>query len=219
MMYRQVRSIENKGVSMLHTSRSFGFYRRVFYQGMPEEALLASLKNRRVVDVGCGYTPYAQDSMFQACHRAEIEFYGVDPVLKTTPSFGFKERALAKLVGSSGRFNTNAAGLKKALPATAQSLPFDDQSVDEVLCSYLLFVWIEDERLLADIFNEFDRVPKPDGVLKLYPLFKWNQAGFTEPAFLDVLGKYFVKQQFVHNGLDFRVLPSFLTSFSKNGER
>lgn len=215
VMYHQVRAIEKSGVSMMHTARSFSYYRKIFYRGMNEAEVLQSLEGKRILDVGCGHTPYANDSMFQACYRAGVEFYGIDPVIANKPTFGFKERALARALGSKGQFCAKADGLSKALPAFAQELPFDDQSVDEILCSYLLFVWIEDEQVLAEILQEFCRVLKPGGMAKLYPLYEWTRMNFTVPSLLGVLRQFQVTQSFVHGGLDLRITPSLMTQLSK----
>ena len=200
---------------MLHTARPFSYYRKVFYQGQPELIVLNSLQGKRLIDVGCGYTPYAADSMFRACHDAGIEFYGVDPLLATEVKIGYKERALARATGGRGVFDTGAPGLSKALAAAAQQLPFDDNSVDEILCSYLLFVWIEDEDVLADILGEFLRVLKPGGSVKLYPLYEWRFVRVTNPRLQDVLDNFQISQNFVHGGRDWRVTPSMLTEMIK----
>lgn len=215
MMYRQVRAIEKSGVAMMHTARPFSYYRKVFYHGQSEATVLAQLKGKCVVDVGCGYTPFADDSMFQACHLAGIEFYGVDPLIGSHIQFSYKERLLAKAMGSQGNFTVNPPGADKALSACAQELPFEDQSVDELLCSYLLFVWIEDEAMLATIFSEFLRVIKPNGKLKLYPLSEWVIDKFKNPELRQLFAQFNIEQHFVHGGLDFRVTPAMMTVFSK----
>ena len=211
VMHRYVRSAQRRGVAMMHTARPFSYYRKVFYRGESKSAVLESLQGKRLVDVGCGYTPYAGDSMFRACHDAGIEFYGVDPLIATDINFGFKERALAIATGGSGRFSASAPGLSKALSATAQELPFDDQSIDEILISYLLFVWIEDEDVLADILGEFLRVLKPGGIVKLYPLYEWRFISVKNQRLKNVLAKFRIEQTFVHGGRDLRVTPSMLT--------
>ena len=200
---------------MLHTARTFSYYRKVFYQGLSDAAVLHSLRGKRIVDVGCGYTPYASDSMFRACHDAGVEFYGVDPLIGTDIKFGFKERALARATGGNADFNIEPPGLSKALPAGAQDLPFDDQSVDQILCSYLLFVWIEDEDVLADIFSEFLRVLKPGGLVKLYPLYEWRLLRFKNQRLKENLANFEIEQRFVHGGADLRVTPSMLTEMTK----
>ena len=215
VMHRYVRSVQRSGVAMLHTARTFSYYRKVFYQRQPDAAVLQSLRGKRIVDVGCGYTPYADDSMFRACHDAGVEFYGVDPLIGTDIKFGFKQRALARATGGSGNFSTDPPGLAKALSATAQDLPFEDQSVDQILCSYLLFVWIEDEEVLADIFGEFLRVLKPGGLLKLYPLYEWRFIRFTNQRLKNILVNFAIEQSFVHGGTDLRVTPSMLTEMIK----
>ena len=215
LMHRCVRSMQRWGVSMMHTARPFSYYRKVFYNGQSESAVLENLQDKRIVDVGCGYTPYAKDSMFRICHDAGIEFYGVDPLISTDIKFGFKQRALARATGSNGQFSSQAPGLSKALSASAQELPFEDHSIDEILCSYLLFVWIEDETVLADILSEFLRVLKPNGLAKIYPLYEWYLLRFKNERLKDLLTNFNITQTFVHGGRDWRVTPSLLTTMIK----
>ena len=215
VMKSQIRALQRRGVSMMHTARSFDVYRRVFYRGQSKPALLRSLQGQRIVDVGCGITPYAKDSMFQLCRVEGIEFYGVDPVLADPPKLGWRERALARALGSRGQFDSKAPGLDRALACSAQKLPFEDACIDQILCSYLLFVWIENESDLADIFNEFHRVLKKGGVVKLYPFYQWQYTRFRDSALKEVLNKFEIDQHFVHGGLDLRVTPSMLTEFTK----
>jgi SAM-dependent methyltransferase len=215
LMRGYLRSAQRRGVGMMHTARPFSHYRKVFYQGQSRSQVLKKLVGKRIVDVGCGYTPYAEDSMFRACHDAEIEFYGIDPLIGTDLKFGLKERALARATGGRGTFNADAPGLSRALSATAQELPFDDQSIDEILCSYLLFVWIEDEAILADILEEYLRVLKMGGQAKLYPLHEWRLMRFKNPRLLQVLKKFNIEQVFAHGGHDLRVMPSLLTRMTK----
>ena len=66
LMRGYIRSIQLRGIDMVHTARPVPVYRKVFYRGQSAQQVLASLKDKRVVDVGCGYTPYAADSMFRA---------------------------------------------------------------------------------------------------------------------------------------------------------
>ncbi len=215
LMRGYVRSAQRRGVGMMHTARPFSYYRKVFYQGQSRSEVLQNLTGKRVVDVGCGYTPYAEDSMFRACHDAGIEFYGVDPLIGTDINFGLKERTLARATGGRGIFSAEAPGLSRALNATAQELPFDDQSVDEILCSYLMFVWIEDEEILADILEEFLRVLKDGGQVKLYPLHEWRTMRFKNRRLLKVLANFKIEQIFTHGGPDLRVMPSLLTRMTK----
>ena len=215
MMQTYLRSAQRRGVDMMHTARPFALYSKMFYRSQPRPAVLKSLEGKRIIDVGCGYTPYAEDSMFRACHIAGIEFYGVDPLIGTDIKFGFRERALARATGGSGLFNNHPPGLSKALSASAQELPFDDQSVDEILSSYLLFVWIEDEKVLADILGEFQRVLKPGGRIKLFPLYDWRLMRFKNKRLKNVLANFKIVQTFVHGGRDWRVMPSMLTEMTK----
>ena len=215
MMRGYIHSAQRLGVRMMHTARPFAYYRKVFYRGHSRARVIRSLHGKRIVDVGCGYTPYASDSMFRACHDAGVEFYGVDPLIGTDVRFGIREWALARATGGRGLFNAAAPGLSRALPATAQNLPFDDQSVDEILCSYLMFVWIEEEAALADIFEEFSRVLKQGGQIKLYPLHQWSYMRFSDQRLSAVLSNFKIEQAFVHGGLDARIMPSLLTRMTK----
>lgn len=215
LMRGYLRSAQRRGVGMMHTARPFSHYRKVFYQAQSRSQVLENLKGKRVVDVGCGYTPYAEDSMFRACHDAGIEFYGIDPLIGTDFKFGLKERALVRATGGRGIFNAKAPGLSRALNTSAQELPFDDQSVDEILCSYLMFVWIEDEAILADILEEFLRVLKIGGQAKLYPLHEWRIMRFKNRRLRQVLAKFKIDQIFAHGGQDLRVMPSLLTRMTK----
>ncbi|MFT4519313.1 MAG: SAM-dependent methyltransferase [Halioglobus sp.] len=215
MMQTYLHSAQRRGLGMMHTARPFSLYCKMFYRSQSKSAVLKSLEGKRIIDVGCGYTPYAEDSMFRACHNAGIEFYGVDPLIHPDIKIGFRERALARATGGSGHFNDHPPGLSKALSARAQELPFDDQSVDEILSSYLLFVWIEDEEVLADILGEFQRVLKPGGRIKLFPLYEWRLMRFKNKRLKNILANFKIEQSFVHGGLDWRVMPSMLTQMTK----
>lgn len=215
LMRGYVHSAQRRGVGMMHTARPFSYYRKVFYQGQSRAEVLKYLMGKRIVDVGCGYTPYAEDSMFRACYEAGVEFYGIDPLIGTDIKFGLKERTLARATGGRGIFNAAAPGLSRALNATAQELPFDNQSVDEILCSYLMFVWIEDEEILADILEEFLRVLKVGGQVKLYPLHEWRVMRFKNKRLLKLLPNFKIQQAFTHGGHDLRVMPSLLTRMTK----
>ncbi len=214
-MRQQVRALQRGGIPMLHTARPFSYYRKVFYAGASAKKVLDNLEAKRIVDIGCGYTPYAEDSMFQACHANGVEFFGVDPVLSQAPSLGVREKAMARLFGGRGRFDANAPGLERALANSADELPFEDDSVDQILCSYLMFVWLEDEAQLAEIFSEFYRVLKAGGVIKLYPFHQWRFTRFTNAKLKAALNGFEITQSFVHGGLDLRVTPSMLTEFYK----
>lgn len=215
-MRRYIGAVQKVGVPMMHTARSFSYYRKIFYNNESANTVIEQLRGQRIVDIGCGYTPYASDSMFRACHDADVEFYGVDPVIGRNIKFGLQERILARSTGGGGNFRTDAPGLSRALAVSAQELSFDDDSVDEILCSYLLFVWIEDEQLLAEILSEFLRVLKPGGVVKLFPLPEWRFMRFKNQELRTVLAKFEIDQTFVHGHGDWRVTPSMLTSLAKN---
>lgn len=216
-MRRYLHAARRRGIGMMHTARPFSVYRRVFYPGRSADTVLAELHGRRVVDVGCGFTPFMSDSMFQACHRAGIEFYGVDPVLEGNPGFGPREWLLARATGSRAQFNRHAGGLERAVPATAENMPFEAGSVDEILCSYLLFVWIEDQAQLASVFDEFHRVLIKGGSVQLYPMPAWREDGITHPALKRAIGRFNLSQRLVRGGLDPRIIPAMVWRLVKVG--
>jgi hypothetical protein len=119
LMHGYMHSAQRRGVGMMHTDRPFPYYRKVSYQGQSRSAVLHSLKGQRVVDVGRGYTPYASDSVFRACHDAGIEFYGIDSLIGTDKKFGLNEKMLVRATGGRDIFNAKAPGLSRALSATA----------------------------------------------------------------------------------------------------
>lgn len=203
------------GIDIMHTARSFGAYRRMFYRNRSSSRVLSGLKGKRVVDVACGYTPYAPDSMFQACESAGIEFYGVDPVLSDTRVPGFADRVLAKWTGGSGEFLPDPPGMERAIDATAQSLPFEDGSVDEILCGFLLWVWIEDDTTLADIFREMSRALKKGGTVRMFPLPEWQRLGPPHPAVREALADFDMSQHFVPGNQRSKTMPAMLTRLVK----
>ena len=150
VMSRAIGQLRWLGIDIIHTARTFKAYRQMFFRGQDETALLRSLAGKRVVDVACGYTPYAPDSMFHACEAAGVEFYGVDPVLTQPLVPSLKNRTISRWTGGSGQFLRSPPGIERALGVYAQAMPFDDDSVDHILCAYLLWVWLEDEDALAE---------------------------------------------------------------------
>ncbi|MEM6583802.1 MAG: class I SAM-dependent methyltransferase [Pseudomonadota bacterium] len=215
MMQGYIRSSRRRGIGMLHTARPFDLYRKIFFGGRSRSGVLRDLQHKTIVDIGCGYTPYARDSMFRACHDAGIEFYGVDPLIGQEVSFGLKEKALAIATGGAGKFSKRAPGLDKAISAQAQNMPFDDASVDEILCCFLLFVWINDEVVLKDILQECLRVLKPGGSLKLFPLRELRFVDIHNRELNLLLEQFSVEQTFIHGYGDIRVMPAMLTKLTR----
>ena len=130
-------------------------------------------------------------------------------------SFGIRERALVRATGGKGVFSYNPPGIEKALATTAQGLPFENDSIDEILCSFLLFVWLRDKSALADVLSEFLRVLKPGSKAKLYPLHDWRFMRIKNARLKQVLAKFQLEQSFIHGGGDLRVMPSMLTEMTK----
>lgn len=190
------RLYEKLGLSVVSTARPFSFYRKVFFHSRSEAAILAEIEGKTVVDIGCGLTPFTENSMFQACHKQGIAFYGVDPKLEQGFKFGVVDSLWSTFTGASKAPRGNMPGRDKAIGAYADQLPFDDASVDIVLSSWLLFMWIQDPTILAAIFTEFDRVLKPGGRISFYPSMRWQDMTAKYPFLLEILKRYQSEQQF-----------------------
>ncbi len=211
----QTWASEQLGLPAISTGRPFAFYRKVFFDERSEASVLAELDGKRVVDVGCGLTPFVPDSMFRACHDAGIDFFAVDPKLAEGFKFGSFDR-LKVVFNNGARPDPNAPGEERRIASTADKLPFDDRSVDLVLSAWLLFVWLSEERALDSTFAEVKRVLKPGGTLRVYPTPRWNDSRLgTLPA--EMFRGFAVQQRFI-GGLDIVNLPpAYVTTFRKNG--
>lgn len=184
---------------IVSTARPFSFYNKAFWGGIDTEELSKELRTKTIIDVGCGLTPYTSDSMFQFCEREGIDFYGVDPKLDGGLKLGWLDTLKSFLTGARSKLDPYAPGLHRALPVKANSLPFDDQSVDVVLSCWLLFSWISDEPTLKEIFSEFNRVLKPGGSIRIYPI---DDVASLEQRYFDLfssLANYTLEQNFVRD--------------------
>ena len=96
-MTRSLGLVDTLKLPVISTARPFRFYREVFFGHRSEQDVLQSLRGKTLVDVGCGLTPYTEDSLFQTCRRAGVTCWGVDPKLQQGFRFGpwdaFKARA------------------------------------------------------------------------------------------------------------------------------
>lgn len=213
---RMSSAVTALGIPVISTGRPFSFYRKVLFGGRSERDVLAELQGKVVVDVGCGLTPYLADSMFQACRRAGVEFYGVDPKIGRGFKFGRFDLLKSIATGARNAPDPHAPGLERAIAATADTLPFADQSVDTILSNFLLGAWIRDERALARIFGEFLRVLRPGGKVRFYPQPKWNPGRFRRAEFRDVIARFEVRQEFRMGRADFWTYPpAYMTELTK----
>ncbi len=200
---------------VVSTGRSFELYRKIFFDNRSEADVLAELRGRRIVDVGCGLTPYTSNSMFQACLKAGVEFYGVDPKLARGFSFDLLDRANIYFVGG-GRMMPDAPGIEKALGTYADSLPFENSSVDLVLSSHALYAWIDDEQVLAKIFREFLRVLKPGGIVRIFPTPYYDLNDIRDPGLREAMEKFRVSQKFNTRLIGTRgIYPGYLRTYEK----
>ena len=195
-MSLNLKLFDQLGLPVISTARPFSFYRKIFFDNRSETEVLRSLHGKTVVDVGCGLTPYTADSMFQACHRHDVSFFGIDPKLEDGFKFGPFDAAKAIMTGATHLPKPDMPGLNKAIAAYADALPFENGEVDLVLSSWLLFAWIQDPLLLEKIFREFDRVLKPGGRVSLYPTLHWQHIRQKYPQMAEVVKHYRREQQF-----------------------
>lgn len=198
---------------VMSTGRNFEFYRQILFEGKPAEELLHSLQGKTIVDIGCGHTPYLSDSMFQTCHRHGIDFYGVDPKLDGKLNNDLYNKFLQRFTGAKGQYDVTGPGTQThCIAGFAHELPFEDRSVDIILSSFLMFVWLNDAAILTSIMHEFERVLKPGGEMRFFPQPHWDK--LADETFGQVVSRYTVRQKF-YPLLTHGALPSYLTILQK----
>jgi SAM-dependent methyltransferase len=201
---------------VISTGRSFAYYRKIFFGNRSQNEVLKTLESRRVVDVGCGLTPYVSDSMFQVCRKQGIDFFGVDP--KFANGFRLRPLDVAKIrvVGGRGKISPQAPGLDKCIGAHADELPFDDDSIDLILSNFLLYAWIQDETILENIYREFHRVLKDGGEVRIYPAPELKMDRTTHPGLRGVMRKFDITQRFFVNWLSLaKYPPAYMMTMKK----
>jgi len=194
-------------VPVISTGRSFSYYRKIFFDNGSQLEVLRSLEGKSVVDVGCGLTPYVSDSMFQVCRENGIDFYGIDPKFARGFRLNALDRAKIRAVGGRGRILSSAPGLEKCFGATADDLPFDDESIDLILSSFLLYAWIRDEGALANIYREFHRVLTEGGEVRIYPAPDLKVDSIRNRELRQVMGQFEVRKRFSARWLNLAMYP------------
>jgi SAM-dependent methyltransferase len=221
-LYRVYQKVVNTSykyqLPVWSTSRPFAYYRYVFFYNASEAQVLQQLRGKTIVDLGCGTTPYLADSMFQECRAAGIDFYGVDPIIKPDIKFRKRYRVMSKLAGGSTNFQANAPGLEKALSTLANDLPFKDGEIDLALSCWLMFVWLNDEDLLASIFDELYRVLKPGGTAMFYPMPEKSFINVSSPRLKKAMSRFEISQYHNKTNIALRVTPSFTTIFTRKSD-
>lgn len=201
---------------VISTGRSFEYYRKIFFGNRSQRAVLRALKDKRVVDVGCGLTPYVSDSMFQVCRTKGIEFFGVDP--KFAEGFRLNALDVAKIraVGGRGKIRRKAPGLENCFGASADDLPFEDGSIDLILSNFLLYAWIQNEDILASIYGEFHRVLNDGGEVRIYPAPELVVDRVRNAGLRKVLEKFEIKQRFIARWLNLgKYPPAYIMTMRK----
>ena len=215
VMKRSLSVYESFDLPVISTTRPFEFYRMALFDNDSETKLKLQLQGQTLIDIGCGLTPYIEDSMYQWCRHHAIPFYAVDPKIKEGFKFGKLDRLKSLATGAKTKPNPNIGGLDKTIAAFANDLPFEDQSIDQILCCWLLFAWIRSEESLLDIFSEFDRILKPGGCIRLFPTPHWEQLSKLYPDLYATLSDYEKNQRFMFRYDLGSVPPSYRTLLTK----
>lgn len=214
-LFRLQTDLYNRfSLPVISTARPFSFYRKAFFDNRSERAVLDELQGKVILDIGCGFTPYMPDSMFQACRRAGIDFYGVDPKLGQKPRFNLIDTVARWSTNLRAPMDPNAPGEAWRIGAMADNLPFADGAVDLILSSWLLEVWLSDPDILASIYREFARVLKPGGQARLMPQPKLTP-GTRGRAFDDALQAFDVHQKPLPVGSPNLFPPAYLTILTR----
>jgi len=201
---------------VISTGRSFAYYRKIFFGNRSQREVLRALVGKRVVDVGCGLTPYVSDSMFQICRKQGIEFFGVDPKFSEGFRLSPMDVARIRVVGGRGKICPNAPGLENCLGATADDLPFDDGSIDIILSNFLLYAWIQDEYVLEKIYREFHRVLNDGGEVRIYPAPELDLEGIRNTGLREVMNQFEIRQRFSAKWLNLgKYPPAYITTMRK----
>lgn len=215
VMHTTMAAYDRFNIPVISTTRPLRFYRKALFKGISKQQLKKELKNKTLVDIGCGLTPFIEDSMFQWCRRHGIDFYGVDPKVKDGFKFGIFDRVKSFATGARTTPNPDIAGLDKTIATYANELPFDDNSVDIILSCWLVFSWIRDEALLSEVFTEFDRILKPGGTLRIFPTGHIDQLKSKYPSLNSILSNYDVEQTFMASADIGSIPPAFASIFTK----
>ncbi|MCG8672958.1 MAG: class I SAM-dependent methyltransferase [Pseudomonadales bacterium] len=217
VMYPSLNLYESMNIPVISTTRPLQFYRKTLFNNLPEETLAKELQAQTIIDIGCGLTPFIEDSMYQWCQRQGIDFYAVDPKVKNGFKFGTFDRIKSYATGAKTTPNPNIGGLDKTIASYANDLPLENQSVDIVISCWLIFSWLRSDAILKEVFKEFDRVLKPGGSIRIFPTPDLEQLNRKFPGLATQLESdgYEIKQKFFMTGNLASVPPSFATFFVK----
>jgi ubiquinone/menaquinone biosynthesis C-methylase UbiE len=122
---------------------------------------LSAFEGATVYDLGCGMSDLG----------AELAARGVQAAVT---GFDRNPNAFRRY----GRTSSST----RAVVASLDTLPAEDDSADIVLATYSLPMWGKDSQEIQDFFDEGQRVVKPGGILSVFPITAVRQADHcTEP--------------------------------------
>lgn len=152
---------------------------RIFPECKSKEDLSNFLDGKTIVDIGSGLThknPFSLINIAAGEKEKQINFFGVEPRLlgKGDLKFSIKDKLLEKgnvLVERLSREKLltqyKKPGEKKLVAALADQLPFTDNSVDILTSVGLVGYWITSKEELKSILEEFSRVLKEEGEIRI----------------------------------------------------
>lgn len=193
---------------VLSTGRPFSFYRKAFFHGQSEAQVFAALRDQTVLDIGCGLTPFVPDSFFQRCYAQGIDVYGIDPKLSGFDYTWLDQLAVLAMRGRA--IDPNTPGEERRIGAYANDLPFESGSVDLVLSSWFLYIWIN-EAPLQDILQELHRVLRPGGQIRITPTPSLDHAHIRQwvPEGFDISQRFHITPRIFHRP------PAYTTTLTK----
>lgn len=183
------------------TARDADYYRGSFFPECETEQDLLDYLNQNngklVMDVGSGLThknPYSLINVVARDKKTKAIFLGIEPRIgEGQEAFGRKDkRDLISAIRRrrKERLLVGTPGQKYAIAAEVPGLALENGQVDIILSSFLIGYWITKREKLLEIFQEFWRLLREGGEIRLHPVSRTLFERDNE------LGK-FIKEHFV----------------------
>lgn len=174
------------GYPIPSTAQPIEMYRKwLFPECAPDEALVAFLDKRIVIDIGSGLTSQNPYSLMNVLLRAHptAQFIGIEPRIAYPHGHrqGFSRRNIAviqllwflktlrKLLAGR-KIEWGTPGKNSVVAAFAQDLPCQDANVDIAVSFFCVPYWINDPDLLLKILQEIERVLVVGGEMRMAPV-------------------------------------------------
>ncbi|MBI2640838.1 MAG: class I SAM-dependent methyltransferase [Candidatus Sungbacteria bacterium] len=125
------------------------------------------LQDKTILDLGSGNSEEFEQGIKKMGIRARV--FSLNPLLGSNTSEGKRQRALSRK--------------NKVVAGVAQRLPFRSGSFDEIISLHAIPLWSEAADY-ENIFSELDRVLKPGGTIKLFPISPYRKELLYETAII-----------------------------------